>query len=50
MQTMILSFLIVGFGGAIGAMARFGITMATLRYSSLVPIGTLLFRSLSPTW
>ena len=42
MQSMILSFLIVGFGGAIGAMARFGITMATLRYSSLVPIGTLL--------
>lgn len=42
MQAMILSFLIVGLGGATGAMARFGITMATLRYSNVMPIGTLL--------
>ncbi|NOX68689.1 MAG: CrcB family protein [Gammaproteobacteria bacterium] len=42
MQAMILSFLIVGFGGATGAMARFGITMATLRYSAVIPVGTLV--------
>ncbi len=42
MQAMVLSFLVVGFGGAAGAMARFGLTMATLRYSSVIPVGTLL--------
>ncbi len=42
MQAMILSFLVVGFGGAAGAMARFGLTMVTLRYSNAVPVGTLL--------
>ena len=42
MQAMILSFLIVGIGGAAGAMARFGLTMATLRYSNAVPLGTLI--------
>jgi len=39
---MVLSFVIVGLGGATGAMARFGLTMATLRYSSAIPVGTLL--------
>jgi len=42
MQAMVLSFLVVGFGGAAGAMARFGLTMATLRYSAVIPVGTLL--------
>jgi CrcB protein len=42
MQATVLSFLVVGFGGASGAMARFGLTMATLRYSAVVPVGTLL--------
>jgi len=38
----LLSFLIVGFGGAAGAIARFGLTMATLRLSDVLPLGTLL--------
>jgi len=38
----LLSFLIVGVGGATGAMARFGMTMLTLRYSDQLPMGTLL--------
>jgi CrcB protein len=38
----LLSFLIVGFGGAAGATARFGLTMATLRLSDVLPVGTLL--------
>jgi CrcB protein len=42
MQAMLISFLIVGAGGAIGAMARFGMTMAMLRYSNVMPMGTLL--------
>lgn len=42
MQATVLSFLVVGFGGAAGAMARFGLTMATLRYSTVIPVGTLL--------
>ena len=42
MQAMLISFLIVGAGGAIGAMARFGMTMAMLRYSNVMPLGTLL--------
>ena len=37
-----ISFLVVGAGGAIGAMARFGMTMAMLRYSNVMPMGTLL--------
>jgi CrcB protein len=42
MQAMLISFLIVGAGGAIGAMARFGMTMGMLRYSNVMPMGTLL--------
>lgn len=42
MQAMILSFVIVGVGGAAGAMARFGITMALLRHSNTIPYGTLI--------
>lgn len=42
MQAMLLSFLIVGAGGAIGAMARFGMTMGLLRYSNVLPVGTLI--------
>ncbi len=42
MQAMLISFLVVGAGGAIGAMARFGLTMALLRYSNVMPMGTLL--------
>ena len=42
MQAMLISFLVVGAGGAIGAMARFGMTMAMLRYSNVMPMGTLL--------
>jgi CrcB protein len=42
MQAMLISFLIVGAGGAIGAMARFGMTMAMLRHSNVMPLGTLL--------
>jgi len=37
----VLAFLIVGTGGALGAMARFGLTSATLRMSGTLPIGTL---------
>lgn len=42
MNETLLSFLIVGFGGAAGATARFGLTMATLRVSDVLPVGTLL--------
>ena len=42
MQASLLAFLIVGAGGAVGAMARFGLTMLTLRFSNTVPLGTLL--------
>lgn len=42
MNETLLSFLIVGFGGAAGATARFGLTMATLRLSDVLPVGTLL--------
>jgi CrcB protein len=38
----VLAFLVVGVGGAAGAMARFGLTMATLRMSAHLPVGTLL--------
>ncbi len=41
MPPTLLAFLVVGVGGAIGAMSRFGLTMATLRYSSVLPVGTL---------
>lgn len=41
MQPTLLSFVIVGLGGAAGAMARFGLTMATLRVSDVWPVGTL---------
>ena len=41
MPATLLAFLVVGAGGAVGAMARFGLTMATLRYSAAIPIGTL---------
>lgn len=37
-----MAFLVVGVGGSVGAMARFGLTMATLRISGAVPIGTLV--------
>jgi len=37
----LLAFLVVGLGGAAGAMARFGLTMATLRISGQIPVGTL---------
>lgn len=42
MQATVLAFLVVGVGGAAGAMARFGLTMATLRVSAHLPVGTLL--------
>ena len=42
MNAVLLSFLIVGLGGAAGAMARYGLTMATLRVSDSVPVGTLI--------
>lgn len=42
MQPTLLAFLIVGAGGAAGAMSRFGLTMATLRYSNTIPLGTLI--------
>jgi CrcB protein len=42
MQAMLISFLIVGSGGAIGAMARFGMTLALLRFSNVLPLGTLI--------
>lgn len=42
MQATALAFLIVGVGGAAGAMARFGLTMITLRFSSTLPVGTLI--------
>ncbi len=42
MRALLLSFLIVGAGGAAGAMARFGLTMATIRVSNVVPVGTLI--------
>lgn len=37
-----MAFLVVGVGGSVGAMARFGLTMATLRISGALPIGTLI--------
>ena len=42
MPATVLAFLVVGAGGAAGAMARFGLTMATLRFSNVIPIGTLV--------
>ena len=42
MQATVLAFLIVGTGGAAGAMARFGLTIVTLRLSNTVPVGTLV--------
>ena len=42
MQASLLAFLIVGAGGAAGAMARFGLTLVTLRFSNAVPLGTLI--------
>ena len=42
MQASIFAFLVVGAGGAAGAMARFGLTLATLRYSAAIPLGTLI--------
>lgn len=42
MQASLLAFLIVGAGGAAGAMARFGLTMVTIRSSNSIPIGTLI--------
>ena len=42
MQATVLAFIVVGVGGAAGAMARFGLTMATLRFSGTIPIGTLV--------
>lgn len=41
MPATVIAFLVVGVGGAAGAMARFGLTMATLRWSQTLPIGTL---------
>lgn len=41
MPQTVLAFLVVGLGGAVGAMSRFGLTLATLRYSGVWPIGTL---------
>lgn len=41
MSATLLAFLVVGLGGAAGAMARFGLTMATLRISGQIPVGTL---------
>ena len=42
MQATLLAFLVVGAGGAAGAMARFGLTLGTLRFSSVLPLGTLI--------
>ncbi|MEM7501061.1 MAG: CrcB family protein [Pseudomonadota bacterium] len=42
MPSSLLAFLIVGAGGAGGAIARYGLTLATIRLSQTVPIGTLL--------
>ena len=42
MQVSFLAFVIVGAGGAAGAVARFGLTMMTLRFSAAFPVGTLL--------
>ena len=41
MPQTVLAFLVVGLGGAVGAMSRFGLTQATLRYSASWPVGTL---------
>ena len=42
MSDLLWSFVVVGLGGAAGAMARFGLTMATLRFSDTIPVGTLV--------
>lgn len=42
MNATLLSFLIVGFGGAAGAMSRYGLTLATSTKPAGVPLGTLL--------
>ena len=41
MQATLVAFLVVGTGGAAGAMARYALTMATLRWSASIPVGTL---------
>lgn len=38
---MFLSFLTVGFGGAVGAMSRYGLTLATAQKPTGLPLGTL---------
>lgn len=41
MQATLLAFAMVGAGGALGAIARYGLTMATLSVSATLPVGTL---------
>ncbi len=40
MRAMVVSFLLVGFGGALGAMTRLGMTMLLAHRIVLVPLGT----------
>ena len=40
MRAIIVSFLLVGFGGALGAMARLGMTMLLAHRILIVPLGT----------
>ena len=40
MREIIVSFLLVGFGGALGAMARLGMTMLLAHRILIVPLGT----------
>ena len=42
MRAMIVSFLIVAFGGALGAMARLGMTLLMQHSIVLVPLGTFV--------
>lgn len=42
MPSSLLAFIVVGAGGAGGAIARYGLTLATLRVSQTIPVGTLL--------
>lgn len=42
MHTHLLSFIYVGAGGCVGAMARYGVSVLMQRYTLTWPVGTLL--------
>ena len=46
MQTSVSSFLLVGLGGGIGAMARFGVSILANQFTMIPVIGTLISNTL----